>query len=161
MMILFYISGFITALSLVGYFRYRSLYLKLKSEENTKDSTIASLLKYKSERESKKRRARLRTTGWHLIADADNPKKEEWDVVFELKEVAQSSDDENKFKFEVIGVFSGKTGDTGDNKFYTDWFMGTSGGGWINTNTNKKFEWITVLTKEDIRDDKLSDLGID
>ena len=159
MMILFYISGFITALALAGYFRYRSLYLKLKGAENSKDETIASLLKYKKERESKKRKARLKTTGWHKVADTDNPNKREWDVVFELKEVAQSAEDKDKYKFEVIGIFSEDNDD--DYNFYHKWFMGHTGGGWINTKSNKKFEWITTLTKEDIRDDKLSDLGID
>jgi hypothetical protein len=159
MMILFYISGFITALSFAGYLRYRSLYLKLKGVEDKKDETIASLLKYKSERESKKRKAKLKTTGWHKSAEEDNPNRREWNVVFELKEVAQSAEDPNKYKFDVTAIFSEDTDD--DYNFYKKWFLGNTGGGWIDTKNNKKFEWITTLTKEDIRDDKLSDLGID
>lgn len=155
-MILFYILGFITALSISGYLRYRSLYKKIRDKESDKDKLIASLKEYKSDRESKKRPGRLTTTKWHNVGD-NGPNKKLWNVVFELKEVAQSADSKNKYKFEITGIFSEDSVHSDD--FYQRWFFKQTGGGWIDV-TKTNFEWITSLTKEDIRDDKLSDLGI-
>lgn len=166
--VLFYILGFVTAIYFIRAANWKSKYKKLLSEKDDKDKDIlklkekvTSLSKYKEERESKKRRARLVTTGWHHSSETNNPNKKTWDVVFELKEIALSVDEENKSKFEVIDVFSKNTdGDDAWGKAnYSDWFMKNKGGGWINTK-GKNFEWVTHLSTSEMRDDKLDELGI-
>lgn len=167
--ILFYILGFVTAVYFIRSVSFKSKYKGLLSEKNNKDEVIlklkekvATLNRYREERESKKRRARLVTTGWHQLSETNNPNKKTWDVVFELKEIATSVDDENKSKFEVIGVFSKNTDGTdawGESN-YIDWFMRNKGGGWINTAVKRNFEWVTHLSTSEVRDDKLDELGI-
>lgn len=159
--ILFYISGIITASSIIGLFIYRSKYINLKEGEDIKSKLIVSLQSYKTNKESKKRRAKLTTTGWHVSSESNSTNKTIWDVVFELKEVAQSSDDEKKFKFEVLDVFSAEK-DGNDNwksDDYIKWFTKTTGGGWVDIESDK-FEWITLTSKSEIREDKLDQLGI-
>lgn len=166
--ILFYLLGFVTAIYFIRSANFKAKYKKILEEKDGKDRVIlklsekvSALSKYKEERESKKRRARLVTTGWHKSSESDNPKKKTWDVVFELKEIALSVDEENKSKFEVVDVFSKNTdGDDGwGRKEYTDWFLKNKGGGWVKTN-GTNFEWVTHLSTSEMRDDKLDELGI-
>lgn len=166
--VLFYVLGFITAVYFIRSTSFKAKYKELLKEKDSKNETIVkltekvkSLAKYKEERESKKRRARLVTTGWHHSSESSNPNKKTWDVVFELKEVAVSVDEESKSKFDVIDVFSKNTDgdDAWGSKNYIDWFMKSKGGGWIKTD-GKNFEWVTNLSKTEIRDDKLDQLGI-
>ena len=168
--ILFYISGVITTISLVGFIYYRSKYINTLLIHSNKDDEILKLkdqnrllLEYKSNRESKKRTGKLKTDGWHMVKDNDKPNKKTWEVVFELKEVGQSIEDEHKYKFDVINVFPDDTssaiGDVWKKEDYINWFNGHYGGGWINTKS-KSFEWVINLSKLEIRDDKLDELGI-
>src|SRR6185369_7706163 len=101
--ILFYILGFITAIFFLRSITFKTKYKSLLKEKDSKDDAILklsekvkSLSQYKEERESKRRRAKFVTTGWHRASETNNPNKKIWDVVFELKEVAVSVDEENK-----------------------------------------------------------------
>jgi hypothetical protein len=172
MMMLFYISGIITGASVLGMLWYRYRFSTLKSEYDSILTINLSLLnqnvelsKFREEKNSRKRRARLTTEGWYRSSDKDNKNKNEWDVIFELREVAQAVDDEHKYKFEIVGVFSERESVNHDGvneeEFYKKWFMSSTGGGWVDTkSTTRKFEWITIVSKSEAREDKLNDLGI-
>ena len=162
MNIAFYISGIITSASifiaLLSFFAMKSL----KMSVDEKDKTIvrlvnenSNLIKYKREKENKKRKAKFKSVGWHKT---DTPGKK-WDVYYEIREIGQSVD-EKEIQFEIINVFSENLTDgQSDIDHYKKWFTDTSGGGWLSID-NKNLEWITSTSKTEIRDDKLEELGI-
>ncbi len=161
--ILFYILGLVTGSSLIGFIIYRKKYNDSHILSISLLDRNASLLKYKDDRESKKRRCKYKTTGWHKSNETNNPNKKTWNVFYELKEV-EYSEDEKKTRFDVVNVFSEGTynGDDGWGiSDYTNWFTTNTGGGWLDVDkqvSNGKLEWITKLSKSDIRDDKLDQL---
>lgn len=156
--ILLWISGAITTVSLTLAGRFYLLHQKGKGEMNLILPDYKRLLAEKKEKESLKRLAKFRTTGWHLVSESNNPKKKTWDVVFELREIAVSQD-ESKSKFEVISVISEGDIDSWNKEDYEKWFLKKTGGGWISTD-NSNLEWITTMSKTEARDLKLKDLGI-
>ena len=159
---LIYFSGFITCLSLMGFFIMWASYLKVKIILDKKDDEVN---KYKNENEKIKedtdrRIGRYKKTGWHKVKDKDDPNKHIWSVTFDLRKVSVS-DDRKKSKFEVIGISSENTNDDlspngRDYLQYKEWFDKTKGG-WVH---NSEIEWVIDLPQDVLRDLKLRDLGI-
>ena len=154
--ILFYILGTITGMMFFSIRRLKSKYSKIKSKYDNALIENKELKEFRSEKQSKKRKAKYKSVGWYRVADKANPNRPTWDVVYELKEVAQSQDG-SKFQFDVLGVFSENLDDEGSVEFYTNHFKSKNGGGWLDKDD---FEWITTTSKEEERDDKLEQLGI-
>jgi len=163
MEIVFYISGIITALSLVAAFFYRSTYSSQQTTIKNLKRELISLREYKESRESKKRKGMLLTKGWYMTSEEKDPKRYTWNVTFELREVAQTPNS-SKVQFKVIGIYSDSKDehpmDDRTYKHYEAWFLGNFAGGWIDTKQNKGFEWVDTTSKTEIRDDKLDQLGI-
>ena len=72
---LIYFSGFITCLSLMGFFIMLASYLKVKRILNKKDDEVN---KYKTENEkikedTDKRMARYKSSGWYKSKDENDP----------------------------------------------------------------------------------------
>lgn len=170
--ILFYVTGLVTGILFLFIFILKrrlkekdALLSKKKEKIELKNQEIESLKKenaalsnFKKSRESKKRIAKFLTKGWHKLKDAKDPNRHQWNVTFELREIAVSEDDENKVKFEVADIYSENTLDSEkDIVDYKKWFVSNHGGGWIDTK-GPNFEWITLLSKTEIREDKLNDL---
>ena len=145
MEIVFYISGIITALSLVAAFFYRSTYSSQQTTIKNLKRELISLREYKESRESKKRKGMLLTKGWYMTSEEKDPKRYTWNVTFELREVAQTPNS-SKVQFKVIGIYSDSKDehpmDDRTYKHYEAWFLGNFAGGWIDTKQNKGFEWV-------------------
>lgn len=156
--LIIYVSGIVTSVSFIGLIYFRNRYLGIKNIYQSLETNYKNLLKEKTERESLKRLAKYKTTGWHFTSETNDPNKKTWDVFFELKEVALSVD-EKESKFEVISVTSMGEKDTWSKEDYTNWFLKKTGGGWIQNNS-PNLEWITTMSKSEARDLKLKDLGI-
>jgi hypothetical protein len=155
--IILYTSGITTTVSLIGFIYYRDKYKNLVISSSLIEKEYSQLLSEKEEKESTKRLAKFKTTGWYLTKDISNPKKT-WDVYFELREVAVSVD-EKKIKFEVLSVTSQGDGDLWQENNYIDWFNRKTGGGWLSE-SSPNLEWITTLSKSEARNLKLKQLGI-
>ncbi len=161
MNILFYVTGLVTGILFLGILILKrrlkekdALLSKKKEKIESLKKENAALSNFKKSSESKKRIAKFLTKGWHKLKDAKN----QWNVTFELREIAVSEDDESKVKFEVVAIYSENTLDSEkDIVDYKKWFVSNHGGGWIDTN-GTNFEWITLLSKTEIREDKLNDL---
>ena len=156
--IILYTSGVITTVSVIGFVHYRDKYKKLVFSSSYIEKEYSQLIKEKKEKESSKRLAKYKTTGWHFTKDSSDPQKKTWDVYFELKEAAVSVD-EKKIKFDVLSVVSQGDDDTWKQNQYADWFYKKTGGGWLSID-NTSLEWITTLSKSEARDIKLKELGI-
>ena len=158
-----YISGIITALSVVAAFLYRSRYDYQQKIIKNLTEEISELREYKEEKESKKRKGMLVSKGWYRVKDEEDPNKYTWDVSFELKEIAQSPSNEHKIQFKVVGIYSESQSEQpmSDKTYehYEAWFLGNYAGGWVDTKS-KDFEWIDTTSKTEMRDDKLDQLGI-
>jgi hypothetical protein len=157
----FYLTGILTSLFAVLYFYTLS---KLKTKNKKYSNLLAenkSLKTFKDRRLSKQRLAVFKWPGWHAIKNPQHT----WSVTFNLKEIARSETDPDMYQFEVISVISADKQDTWGLEEYRDYFNREGlGGGWINlrdAGTNgKSFHWVTTDTKENLRDDKLEELGI-
>jgi type II secretory pathway component PulC len=153
--LLLYFSGIVTTISLFGLIYYRNKFEKISVKFETLLKESSDVINEKKERESLKRLAKYTWTGFHYTSKPNV----NWDAVYELKEVAQSEDGK-KSKFEVISVTSKNTDEKEDIEWYEDWFIKKTGGGWIETANNSKLEWITTLSKSEMRNIKLNELGI-
>ena len=162
---LIYFSGFITCLSLMGFFIMLASYLKVKRILNKKDDEVN---KYKTENEkikedTDKRMARYKSSGWYKSKDGNDPNKKTWSVIYELRKVSVS-EDRKKSRFEITNIISENTSDdmsiNGSTYLhYKEWFEKTkTGGGWLS---NSEVEWVIDLPQDVLRDLKLRDLGIE
>jgi hypothetical protein len=153
----FYLTGILTSLFAVLYFYTLSKLKRKDKEYNNLLDENKSLKIFKDKR--KQRMAVFSWPGWH---NTKNP-QHTWSVTFNLKEIARSENDPNMYQFEVISVISAEKKDTWGLKEYRDYFNREGiGGGWINLRNlgTCKFHWVTTDTKENLRDDKLEELGI-
>ena len=163
--ILLYLSGVVTSISVIGMIYFIILYQcaeeshkKEYDEISTKNSRLNSkvselisklnvLEKYKSDRESFGKTAVYTWKGWHLKAEEKDPNRKIWEVRYDLKQVASSSDGK-KVKFDVISAVP--TGGTSTPDFYINYFN-TNTGGWVDVD-DSNLMWTSILTKEERRD---------
>lgn len=153
-----YITGFIAGASLVAFI---IIYIKYSSLKNSIDSLKNENIKFKEDMD--KRVARYKSYGWYKTSEKDDPNKYTWNVSYDLKKVS-TSEDRVKSKFEVISITSENIkniedcsyGSTTFN-FYKDYFIKQTGGGWLR---NSDLEWVIDLPKDEVREQKLKELGI-
>lgn len=100
---LFWISGVITTISVVGciHFYYRNESPKLKTENKSLREELEKVKTTLSSHFSFKRKAKYIWDNWHL---KDDPNKT-WSITLELSELMQS-EDESKIKFEILDIVS-------------------------------------------------------
>lgn len=153
MEVLFYILGLLTSFFLIGMIYYRSKYKSLL------DSIPSGILSKYTKSESKKVEKRIafyKSTGWQNLVNGPN-----WDVDYELELVDESSD-KSKGKFSIINVFSKQSNKVSESDLqtYREHFMKHSNGGWI-TYDNDRLTWVKKETQQEVREDKLNELGIE
>lgn len=152
---LFWISGVITTISVIGciYFYNRNESPKLKSENESLKKELEIVRSTLSSHFSFKRKAKYVWDGWYL---KDDPNKN-WSVTFELSELMQSEDG-TKIKFEILNVISERREDNKrDFDFYKQEFIRSTGGGWLEKD-NKKLTFVTNLSKSEERNLKLKSI---
>jgi hypothetical protein len=164
--IYFYIAGLATS-----FFAFLAWYyaMSIKTHKLTIDTLTkekynlikenADLRLFKEKRKSKQRRGVLTWSGWHKTKDPSN----KWTITLNLKEVAKSESDPNLYQFEVESVFSPEPKDQWNYDEYNNYFLRQHSNGWLNITrlaSNQHFHWVINETKEDLRDDKLEQLGI-
>ena len=101
------------------------------------------------------RKCRYVTTGWHYSTEKENDPNgyRQWNVTLTLMETGEKTPTQSKF---TVVDFSCGISDSSDTlQFYQDWFDRKKGGGWLDP---ADVEWIETKTKEERRDETLSDL---
>ena len=92
-----------------------------------------------------------------------------WQVVVNLRQIAYSSADRNKRKFEIVSIVS-NSGNIGNalNAEISDlreYFFKSFIDGWIDVSSlngpNAIFEWVKTISPEEERHQKLLDLGLE
>lgn len=92
-----------------------------------------------------------------------------WQVVVNLRQIAYSSADRNKRKFEILSIVSnsGKVGNSLNAEIsdLREYFFKSFIDGWIDVSSlkgpNAIFEWVKTISPEEERHQKLLDLGIE
>lgn len=165
----FYLTGaltaFLGALLWIKSNKISGLKQKIKNlEKNINDLSEEnnSLKAFKQKRTSKERKAVIIWDGWHKEKDPSY----KWPVTFDLTVIASSESNPNLYQFWVDSIVNAnKNPDSWGLKEYGDYFYRETNGGWmdiskISTYGKIQFTWVLINTKEDIRDDKLEQLGI-
>jgi hypothetical protein len=160
--VIIYISAVITTISVIGFFYQKNQSFKKDGLIGRLNSQLTGLVekvnKQKLSIESDKRLATLQWGGWHK----ENEPGKNWSVTFELREIALS-EDESRSKFEVLSVVSeNMKSDTWGTKEYGDYFLKSTGGGWLDTKNppfrNMKLTWVTTISKSEARQKKIDEI---
>jgi hypothetical protein len=150
------LSNFVIAVSWIkSIFRNKSLSSQIKDLNNT----ILSLNSRKPDKLAK-------ITA--KVHSQSNPSVT-WQVVVNLRQIAYSSADRNKRKFEIVSIVS-NSGNIGNalNAEISDlreYFFKSFIDGWIDVSSlkgpNAIFEWVKTISPEEERHQKLLDLGLE